>query len=167
MSDLPEGRVCLLCQEYKAWDQFHRKPAGKFGRNSRCITCVSQQLRVKRSTRKCISCKVERPLSDYPEKTQARQCTLCRDKKEELSANNSRASATRIRSGKQERLEFLLNEAQILQDKISKLRLELESPPPSPTPSQEEEEPIYPKITNADIEFLLSQPLPHKMNLYT
>jgi hypothetical protein len=38
-----EGKICNKCKEYKLLEEFGRKKTGKFGRNSHCKKCVSEQ----------------------------------------------------------------------------------------------------------------------------
>ena len=40
MNNLPEGKICLGCKNFKSLDSFWKQPKGKFGRRSRCKTCT-------------------------------------------------------------------------------------------------------------------------------
>jgi len=42
MSDIPAGRICKGCDQWKLLDEFHRDKYGQYGRSSRCKDCKRQ-----------------------------------------------------------------------------------------------------------------------------
>lgn len=49
---IDEGRECILCHRHKRWDDFHRKPNGINGRDSRCKACILKQRKERRKQEK-------------------------------------------------------------------------------------------------------------------
>lgn len=42
MSDIPAGRICKGCDQWKSFDEFHKDKYGQYGRSSRCKDCKRQ-----------------------------------------------------------------------------------------------------------------------------
>jgi len=80
MSDIPAGRICKKCGQWKPLDEFHKDKYGKYGRHSRCKECKCRYHRERhpkqpatierrrlraQGLKNCSKCNQAKPLNEF------------------------------------------------------------------------------------------------------
>ncbi len=168
-----EGRLCSRCQEFTQWEGFYYKSQGHNQRDNICIRCRGVKNR-ENVTRKCVTCYIHKPPDQYP-KSNARSCIDCTQIKQLQRLEKDKERRQKLLDKKVKQREDYLEQIKALEQEIYDLQVNSKplSPKSSdddvkedPTPPSSDQEPtpelipIPNKITNNNLEFLRSRPLP-------
>lgn len=115
---LPTHKICNYCKTSKPLDSFHKKKAGKYGRNGRCKPCISKTRKhefiEKVEQKKCNRCDKTKSIDSFGLDSSSRDGhkTICKQCKSVINKDYNTKNSERILANK--RRYYLENAEEII-----------------------------------------------------